>query len=74
MNNKKELTSYCCPKCGSEFIEEFDSLDSEIDLDDNTVYLRQAVSCQDCGEEFTMIVTGKITDFKYTAYMMLDIL
>ena len=64
----KEIDNYCCPKCGSEFIDEFDCKDAEINLEDDTVYLRQAMTCRDCGEEFTMVTTGDITNLKFSAY------
>lgn len=63
----KELENYCCPKCGSEFIYEFDCKDCEVNLEDDTVYLRQAMTCQDCGEEFTLVTTGDIVNLKFKA-------
>ena len=64
----KQLENYCCPKCGSESIHEFDCKDAEINLEDDTIYLRQAMICRDCGEEFTITTTGDIVNLKFEAY------
>jgi Zn finger protein HypA/HybF involved in hydrogenase expression len=64
----KELENYCCPKCGSDFIDEFDCKDSEINLENDTIYLRQAMTCRDCGEDFTLVTTGNIVNLKFQAY------
>ena len=64
----KQLKNYCCPKCGSDFIDEFDCQDAEINLEDNIIYLRQVMTCRDCGEEFTIATTGDIVNLKFEAY------
>ena len=64
----KQLENYCCPKCGSESINEFNCKDAEINLEDDTIYLRQAMTCRDCGEEFTITTTRDIVNLKFEAY------
>lgn len=54
-----------CPKCGCEEVEIFDeSLDSEIDLDNNKIYVKQAVTCSNCGREYGRTVTADIVNIK----------
>lgn len=54
-----------CPKCGCEDVEIFDeSLDSEINLDDNKIYVKQAVTCPACGCEYGRTITADIVNIK----------
>lgn len=53
-----------CPKCGCEEVEIFDTIDSEIDLDSNTIYVKQAVTCLECGHEYGQTVTADIVNIK----------
>lgn len=59
------MEEYSCPKCGSENIYVFDEKDCEINLEDETFYIRSAMGCDDCGYDFTMVVSGKLTDIKF---------
>ena len=59
-----QMEEYRCPKCGSENIYVFDDKDCEINLEDETFYVRSAMSCESCGHDFTMIVEGGLTDIK----------
>lgn len=58
------MEEYRCPKCGSENIYVFDDKDCEINLEDETFYVRSAMSCESCGHDFTMVVKGGLTDIK----------
>lgn len=58
------MGDYCCPECESTMIDVFDEKDCEIDLECETVYLRQAMTCRECGHEFTMSVRGDIVNIK----------
>lgn len=54
-----------CPKCGCEEVEIFDeSLDSEIDLDNYKIYVKQAVTCLECGHEYGRTITADIVNIK----------
>lgn len=53
-----------CPKCGCEDVEIFDSMDSEIDLDNDKIYVNQAVSCTQCGYDYVRVVTADIVNIK----------
>ena len=58
------MEEYVCPECGSDNIYTFDEKDCEINLCDETFYLRSVMTCNNCGNDFTMIVTGRLTDIK----------
>ena len=58
------MDEYRCPKCNSEDIYVFDDKDCEINFEDETFYVRSAMSCNCCKHEFTMVVTGRLTDIK----------
>ena len=50
-----------CPNCGCEEIEIYDEcLDSEIDLENNKIYVKQSVSCPACGHKYGRTVIGDI--------------
>lgn len=53
-----------CLKCGYEEVEIFDTLDSEIDLDSNKIYVKQAVTCLECGNEYVRTLTADIVNIK----------
>lgn len=59
------MEDYSCPKCGSEDIYTFDDKDCEINFEDETFYTRSAMSCNCCGHDFTMVVSGRLTDLKF---------
>lgn len=62
------MEDYCCPNCGSTLIDTFDEKDCEINLEDETVYLRNAITCSECGHEFTMVVEAELSNFKIKKY------
>lgn len=53
-----------CPKCGCEEVILFDDLDSEIDLDSGRIYVKQSVTCPNCGREYVRIVNADIVNIK----------
>lgn len=53
-----------CPKCGCEEVEIFDDIDSEIDLDSNKIYIKQSVTCPECGREYGRTVTADIVNIR----------
>ena len=54
-----------CPKCGCEEVEIFDeSIDSEIDLDNDKIYVKQAVSCTRCGYDYGRTLTADIVNIE----------
>ncbi len=62
------MENYCCPECESTMIDVFDEKDCEINLEDESVYLRQAMTCRECGHEFTIIVRADLTNIKVDRY------
>ena len=58
------MDEYRCPKCNSEDIYVFDDKDCEINFEDETFYVRSAMTCNCCEHEFTMVVTGRLGDIK----------
>lgn len=58
------MDEYRCPKCNSKDIYVFDDKDCEINFEDETFYVRSAMTCNCCEHEFTMIVTGRLADIK----------
>jgi hypothetical protein len=59
------MEDYSCPKCGSEDIYTFDDKDCEINFEDETFYVRSAMSCNCCGHDFIMVASGRLTDIKF---------
>ena len=53
-----------CPKCGCDDILLFDIIDSEVDLDSDTLWEKRAVTCNDCKHEFLQVLTADITNVK----------
>lgn len=62
------MGDYCCPMCESTMIDVFDEKDCEINLEDESVYLRQAMTCVECGHEFTIIVRADLKNIKVDRY------
>lgn len=57
-----------CPNCGCEEVILFDDLDSEIDLDSERIYVKQAVTCPECGREYGRTITADIVNIKVETY------
>ena len=54
-----------CPNCGGVLVEIFDeSINKEINLDNNKIYVKQAVTCPACGCEYGRTVTADIVNIK----------
>ena len=58
------MDEYRCPECNSKDIYVFDDKDCEINFEDETFYVRNAMTCNCCKHEFTMVVTGRLADIK----------
>ena len=57
-----------CPKCGCNDVEIFyEGLDSEIDLGNGKIFVKQAVTCSACGREYGRIITADIVNIKVEA-------
>lgn len=57
-----------CPKCGCEEVEIYDDIDSEIDLENNKIYVKQSVSCPECGREYGRTVIGDIVNIEIKSW------
>lgn len=62
------MEDYCCPMCEGTNIDVFDEKECEVNLEDESVYLRQAMTCNECGHEFTMTLRADLKNIKIDRY------
>jgi len=51
-----------CPHCNNEIYDHIDTLDHEIDLEDNRYYVREWVQCENCKKDYKIISGGAIQE------------